>query len=111
MKERASSRSATGRCCIRGVPSSRYVPEAVATIADNPEKAKTLLREALGYDLYHGAAHNNLGVLLLGEGKLDIQQLLKKEAKLDSLRPTVVCSTPRARAAPERLLLFAAFEK
>lgn len=44
--------------------------QAVATIADNPEKAKSLLREALGYDLYHGAAHNNLGVLLLGEGKL-----------------------------------------
>jgi len=44
--------------------------QAVATIADDPVKAKSLLREALGYDLYHGAAHNNLGVLLLGEKKL-----------------------------------------
>ena len=44
--------------------------QAVAAIAGDPEKAKTLLREALGFDLYHGAAHNNLGVLLLGEGKL-----------------------------------------
>jgi tetratricopeptide (TPR) repeat protein len=44
--------------------------QAVATIASDPEKAKALLREALGFDLYHGAAHNNLGVLLLGENKL-----------------------------------------
>ncbi|MEK7415628.1 MAG: tetratricopeptide repeat protein [Planctomycetota bacterium] len=44
--------------------------QAVAAIADSPETAKALLREALGFDLYHGAAHNNLGVLLLGENKL-----------------------------------------
>lgn len=44
--------------------------QAVATIASDPEKAKSLLREALGFDLYHGAAHNNLGVLMLGEGRL-----------------------------------------
>lgn len=44
--------------------------QAVATIADDPEQAKSLLREALGFDLYHGAAHNNLGVLMLGEGRL-----------------------------------------
>ena len=44
--------------------------QAVATIASDPEQAKTLLREALGFDLYHGAAHNNLGVLMLGEGRL-----------------------------------------
>ena len=44
--------------------------EAIAKLPDNPEKAKVLLNEALGYDLYHGAAHNNLGVILLGENKL-----------------------------------------
>ena len=44
--------------------------QAVAVIAEEPAQAKSLLREALGFDLYHGAAHNNLGVLLLGEGKL-----------------------------------------
>ena len=38
-----------------------------AVIASDPAKAESLLREALGYDLYHGAAHNNLGVLLLNE--------------------------------------------
>jgi tetratricopeptide (TPR) repeat protein len=44
--------------------------QAIATIATDPEEAKSLLREALGFDLYHGAAHNNLGVLLLGDDKL-----------------------------------------
>lgn len=32
--------------------------------------AEKLLREALGHDLYHGAAHNNLGVLLLKQDRL-----------------------------------------
>ena len=44
--------------------------QALTVIANDPAQAKTLLREALGYDLYHGAAHNNLGVLLLGDDKL-----------------------------------------
>ena len=34
------------------------------------EKTEKLLREALGFDLYHGAAHNNLGVLLLKKDRL-----------------------------------------
>lgn len=34
------------------------------------EKAESLLREALTADLYHGPAHNNLGVLLLTRGDL-----------------------------------------
>src|SRR5262245_47823112 len=32
--------------------------------------AEKLLREALAADLYHGPAHNNLGTLLLREGRL-----------------------------------------
>lgn len=52
------------------VKAEELYQQAVATIAGDPEQAKTLLREALGFDLYHGAAHNNLGVLLLGEGRL-----------------------------------------
>lgn len=44
--------------------------KAVAAQADNSERAEQLLRETLTYDLYHGPAHNNLGVLLLGQGKL-----------------------------------------
>jgi len=33
-------------------------------------EAETLLRRALTADLYHGPAHNNLGVLYLTQGKL-----------------------------------------
>jgi Flp pilus assembly protein TadD len=36
----------------------------------DPVKAEALLREALTADLYHGPAHNNLGVILLGRGDL-----------------------------------------
>ncbi len=32
--------------------------------------AEALLRQALGFDLYHGPAHNNLGVILLASGRL-----------------------------------------
>src|SRR5690606_33130686 len=34
------------------------------------KKAEALLREALAADLYHGPAHNNLGVLYLQRGEL-----------------------------------------
>ena len=36
----------------------------------DPVAAEKLLREALAADLYHGPAHNNLGTLLLRQGKL-----------------------------------------
>lgn len=36
----------------------------------DPSRAEALLREALAADLYAGAAHNNLGVLLLQRGDL-----------------------------------------
>lgn len=45
--------------------------KAVAEIADHQlDDAEKLLRETLTYDLYHGPAHNNLGVILLGQSKL-----------------------------------------
>jgi tetratricopeptide (TPR) repeat protein len=43
--------------------------QALADIHD-AAKAQELLRRALDCDLYHGAAHNNLGVLLLREDRL-----------------------------------------
>lgn len=43
---------------------------ALAVTPSDDQSAETLLREALGYDLYHGAAHNNLGVLLLKQDRL-----------------------------------------
>src|SRR5262245_22703626 len=39
-------------------------------LAKDPLAAEKLFREALAADLYHGPAHNNLGTLLLREGRL-----------------------------------------
>lgn len=44
--------------------------DAVVELDTDKPKAEALLRQVLGFDLYHGAAHNNLGVLLLEQGKL-----------------------------------------
>ncbi|MCC6972147.1 MAG: tetratricopeptide repeat protein, partial [Phycisphaerales bacterium] len=44
--------------------------ETADVIGRDPARAERLLREALAADLYHGAAHNNLGTILLGQGKL-----------------------------------------
>ena len=44
--------------------------EAADLIYSDPEKAEELLREALTADLFHGPAHNNLGVLFLERGEL-----------------------------------------
>jgi len=40
---------------------------AAEILDTDPTKAESLLREALGCDLYHGPAHNNLGVLYLNQ--------------------------------------------
>jgi len=42
---------------------------AAAIIETHPGRAEKLLREALTSDLYHGPAHNNLGVIYLGQRK------------------------------------------
>jgi len=44
--------------------------QAAAIIDSDPVKAESLLRDALSADLWHGPAHNNLGVLYLKQGKL-----------------------------------------
>jgi tetratricopeptide (TPR) repeat protein len=43
--------------------------EAAELLTSEPERAETLLREALSADLYCGPAHNNLGVVFLAQGK------------------------------------------
>lgn len=48
----------------------RLARQAAELIDTNPDKAERLLREALTKDLYHGPAHNNLGVLYLSQGEL-----------------------------------------
>jgi tetratricopeptide (TPR) repeat protein len=45
----------------------RLTREAAGLIESNPTKAEVLLREALTADIYHGPAHNNLGVVYLGK--------------------------------------------
>lgn len=44
--------------------------KATAIMDKDPAKAESLLREALTADLYHGPAHNDLGVLLLKKSLL-----------------------------------------
>lgn len=48
----------------------RLTREAADLIDTNPTRAEELLRAALTADLYHGPAHNNLGVLYLNQDKL-----------------------------------------
>ena len=43
---------------------------AAMLIESDPEKAERMLRDAITADLYHGPAHNNLGVLYLNNDKL-----------------------------------------
>lgn len=44
--------------------------KSAGLIDSDPEAAEKLLREALAADLYHGPAHNNLGVIHLKRGDL-----------------------------------------
>lgn len=48
----------------------RLTQEAAAVLKKDPARAERLLLEALGADLFHGPAHNNLGVVYLQQGKL-----------------------------------------
>ncbi|HMN96831.1 MAG TPA: tetratricopeptide repeat protein [Phycisphaerales bacterium] len=48
----------------------RLTGEAVDVMGEDPGRAEALLRDALTADLYHGPAHNNLGVLYLRQGRL-----------------------------------------
>lgn len=43
---------------------------AAERLDTKPAEAEAMLRDALAADLYHGPAHNNLGVLYLKQGKL-----------------------------------------
>jgi len=47
----------------------RLTQQAADLMESDPARAEKLLREALTLDLYHGPAHNNLGVLHLERGE------------------------------------------
>lgn len=51
------------------VRAAQLTKEAEPLMATDPAKAEALLREALTADLYHGPAHNNLGVVYLRQQK------------------------------------------
>ena len=48
----------------------RLTRQAAKLLDSKPERAEVLLRKALAADLYHGPAHNNLGVVFLGRQEL-----------------------------------------
>ncbi|MCL4198895.1 MAG: tetratricopeptide repeat protein [Phycisphaerales bacterium] len=48
----------------------RLTRQAAELMEGDPVRAEEMLREALSCDLYHGPAHNNLGVLHLKRGEL-----------------------------------------
>src|SRR5262249_27594044 len=43
----------------------RLTAEAATLMESDPARAEELLKQALSADLFHGPAHNNLGVLML----------------------------------------------
>ena len=48
----------------------RLTREAADLIYSDPERAEALLREALAADIFHGPAHNDLGVVFLERAEL-----------------------------------------
>lgn len=67
---RASPYSPVAETDRDGERAQKLNAEGARLIDKDPAKAEKLLREALTADLYHGPAHNNLGVLYLKQGKL-----------------------------------------
>lgn len=55
----------------RDVPRAEALYQQARTIREqDPQQAQDLLRQALTADLYHGPAHNDLGVFLLQAGQV-----------------------------------------
>lgn len=52
------------------IEAQRLTQQAVRMLDRDPEKAERLLRDALSADIFHGPAHNNLGVIHLSRGEL-----------------------------------------
>lgn len=61
----------------------RLTLEAAELMSKDPVRAEALLRDALTADLYHGPAHNNLGVLHL---KMDPPQLYEAASEFEWAR-------------------------
>lgn len=69
--QRASSPYQTPSSADRNPLKGQELTEkAIELMASDPQQARELLRQALAADLFHGPAHNNLGVLELSAGQL-----------------------------------------
>jgi tetratricopeptide (TPR) repeat protein len=55
---------------LQTAEAERLTKEAAELVLSDPEKAESMLREALTKDLFFGPAHNNLGVIHLKRGEL-----------------------------------------
>lgn len=68
---RTTNPYATMQSAARDTARAEQLNRKAADLLDSdPTQAEQLLREALTADLYHGPAHNNLGVLYLSQGLL-----------------------------------------
>jgi Tfp pilus assembly protein PilF len=67
---RNSPYTALGETDRNTAEAERLTREAAEVMDTHPNNAEKLLRDALGKDLYHGPAHNNLGVIFLSRGEL-----------------------------------------
>lgn len=75
--------------------------EAAALIHSDPAEAERLLRDALTKDRFYGPAHNNLGVVYLGQEKLfEAANEFEWARKLPPTRPTRASTWPCAWSAP-----------
>src|SRR5688572_20119405 len=69
--QRASSAYETPAASDRNsLKAQELTQQAVELMDKDPEKAEKILRQALGADIFHGPAHNNLGVVHLRAGEL-----------------------------------------
>ncbi len=66
----SSAYTASGERTRSPLLAERLCQQGAACMDDDPREAEELFRRALEADLYHGPSHNNLGVLLLAQGRL-----------------------------------------
>jgi len=69
-RERSGPYEPSGEVVRNTAEAERLTREAAGMIGTDDEGAESMLRLALGADLFHGPAHNNLGVIYLKRGEL-----------------------------------------
>jgi Flp pilus assembly protein TadD len=95
-----------------GLKAQKLTQDAAAILDKDPAKAEKLLREALTADLYHGAAHNDLGVVYLKQGHLyeaasEFEWARKLLPGLPDPRMNLALTLERAGRTDEALVTYA----